>query len=456
MYNYRQEAVSIIKLGTPVLIAQLAQTGMGFVDTVMAGGVSPTDMAAVAVASSIWFPTVLFGIGVLMAMVPIISQLSGSGRVEKIPFQLHQGIYLSLMIALPMMLLLANTDALILYMDIDPAMTEKIIGYMHAVLWGAPAVLLFQVLRNLCEGVSMTIPAMIIGFAGLIVNIPLNWIFVYGKFGAPMLGGVGCGVATALVYWLMAAAMLVYILKNRRLNKLNLFSHFSRIDFSAQKRIFKLGLPVAGSLFFEVTMFSMVALLIAPLGADVVAAHQVAINFSSLVFMLPLSLATAVSIRVGHQLGEKSTFGAGASAKLGIYIGLFASVITAFLTVVFREQIIDLYTDNHDVAAIAAWLLILAAVYQCTDAIQVVAAGALRGYKDTRAIFYLTLIAYWFVGVPVGYILGITDIFTDPMGATGFWIGLIIGLSVAAVLLGIRLIWIRRQPTDFQLAMAER
>ncbi|PKF48979.1 MATE family efflux transporter [Enterovibrio nigricans] len=456
MQNYRLEAKAIIKLGIPVFIAQLAQTSMGFVDTVMAGGVSATDMAAVAVASSIWLPSILFGIGILIAMVPIIAQLNGSGRQQKIPFQFQQGAYMALLLSIPICLVLFNAGYIVYYMDVEPALAEKTVGYLHAVLWAVPAYLLFQVLRNLSEGMSLTTPAMIIGFLGLAANIPLNWIFVYGEFGAPALGGVGCGVATAIVYWLMLVAMFIYVMVNKRLSRIKAFSQFSKPDVKALTRLFKMGFPVAAALFFEVTLFAVIALLIAPLGSIVVAAHQIAINFSSMIFMLPMSLATAVSIRVSHQLGAKSTEGAARAAKLGIIIGLIAAFITATLTVIFREPIIHLYNKNPEVVGIAANLMLLAAVYQCTDSIQVVAAGALRGYKDMRAIFERTFIAYWILGVPMGYILGMTDWIVEPMGAYGFWVGIIIGLTSAAIMLGMRLYWIRKQPVEFQLAMAEK
>lgn len=456
MQNYLKETKAIISLGIPVFIAQLAQTSMGFVDTVMAGGVSATDMAAVAVASSIWLPSILFGIGILMAMTPIIAQLNGSNRQSKIPFQVQQGIYIALFLSIPICIVLFNAGKIIYFMDVDPELAAKTLGYLHAVTWAVPAFLLFQVLRNLAEGMSFTIPAMVIGFIGLGANIPLNWIFVYGKFGAPALGGVGCGVATTIVYWLMLFTMLIYVLVNKRLKRINAFKDFAAPNLLALRRIFKMGLPVAASLFFEVTLFAVVAILIAPLGATIVAAHQVAMNFSSMLFMLPMSLAISVSIRVSHQLGENSVEGAAIAAKLGILIGFSAALITASLTVIFREPIIHLYTDNPEVITIAANLMLIAAIYQCMDSIQVVAAGALRGYKDMRAIFERTFIAYWILGVPVGYILGMTNWIVEPMGVYGFWLGIIIGLSSAAVLLGMRLYWIQKQPREIQLAMGAK
>lgn len=456
MHRYKTEASNLIKLATPVLIASVAQTGMGFVDTVMAGGVSAIDMAAVSIAASIWLPSILFGVGLLMALVPVVAQLNGSGRQEKISFEIQQGAVMALLISIPIFGVLFQTQGILNLMDVEPLMAAKTNGYMHAVMYAVPAFLLFQTLRSFTDGMSLTKPAMVIGFIGLLLNIPLNWMFVYGKLGAPALGGVGCGVATAIVYWVMFALLLGYVMTSKRLAKINLFGQFHKPQLKAQVRLFKLGFPVAAALFFEVTLFAVVALLVAPLGPMIVAAHQVAINFSSLVFMLPMSVGAAVSIRVGHKLGENNTEGAKIATHVGILVGLAMSLATAFITVVFREQIALLYTENQAVITIAMQLLLFAAVYQCTDAIQVIAAGALRGYKDMRSIFNRTFIAYWILGLPLGYILGMTDWIVEPMGAHGFWTGFIVGLSSAALLLGLRLRWMHKQDDTVQLAFSER
>jgi len=456
LQHYKNEATKLIKLATPVLIASVAQTGMGFVDTVMAGGVSATDMAAVSIASSIWLPTILFGIGLLMALVPVVAQLNGAGRQHKVPFEIQQGIVMALLLSLPTCLVLMQTENILNIMDVEAVMTQKTIGYMDAVMFAVPAFLLFQALRSLTDGMSLTKPAMIIGFIGLLLNIPLNWMFVYGKLGAPALGGVGCGVATAIVYWIMFALLLFYVITSQRLAKINLFEQWHKPDVKAQIKLFRLGFPVAAALFFEVTLFAVVALLVAPLGPLVVAAHQVAINFSSLVFMLPMSIGAATSIRVGHKLGESSVHGATVASRVGLLVAITLSLFTALLTLLFREQVSLLYTDNRAVIELAMQLLVLAAVYQVTDAIQVVAAGALRGYKDMAAIFNRTFIAYWILGLPMGYILAMTDWIVEPMGAHGFWFGFIIGLSSAAVLLGLRLKWLHRQSDEQQLLLATK
>ncbi|ENM3881074.1 sodium-coupled multidrug efflux MATE transporter VcmA [Vibrio cholerae] len=457
MHRYKKEASNLIKLATPVLIASVAQTGMGFVDTIMAGGVSAIDMAAVSIAASIWLPSILFGVGLLMALVPVVAQLNGAGRQHKIPFEVHQGLILALLVSIPIIAVLFQTQFIIRFMDVEEAMATKTVGYMHAVIFAVPAYLLFQALRSFTDGMSLTKPAMVIGFIGLLLNIPLNWIFVYGKFGAPELGGVGCGVATAIVYWIMLLLLLFYIVTSKRLAHVKVFETFHKPQPKELIRLFRLGFPVAAALFFEVTLFAVVALLAAPLGSTVVAAHQVALNFSSLVFMFPMSIGAAVSIRVGHKLGEQDTKGAAIAANVGLMTGLATACITALLTVLFREQIALLYTENQVVVALAMQLLLFAAIYQCMDAVQVVAAGSLRGYKDMTAIFHRTFISYWVLGLPTGYILGMTNWLTDqPLGAKGFWLGFIIGLSAAALMLGQRLYWLQKQSDDVQLHLAAK
>ena len=438
------ESKKIIKLSVPLFLAQFAQTAMGFVDTVMAGGVSSTDMAAVAIASSIWLPCILFGVGVLMAVVPLTAQAHGANNLEKIPKTGQQGLYLALLLSIPIGVILFNAGMLMTLMDIEELLALITVKYLYAMIFAIPAFLLFQALRNYIEGLSLTKPAMVIGFLGLLVNIPLNWMFVYGEWGAPAMGGAGCGVATAIVYWLMSMALAGYVYYTKKLRHYPLFINFTKPDMKHILSISKLGLPVAVAMFFEVTIFAAIAILVAPLGANVVASHQIAINFSSMIFMLPMSIANAVSIRVGFNLGKKSNNGAKQASYAGFAIGLGASIITALSTVIFKEQIALLYSDHREVIDLAIVLILLSAIYQCVDAIQVVAAGALRGYKEMNAIFTRTFISYWIVGLPLGYVLGMTDLLTEPLGAVGFWIGITVGLTVAAILLGQRLYFIQK------------
>ncbi|CFU88912.1 multidrug efflux protein [Yersinia pseudotuberculosis] len=428
---------------------------MGVVDTIMAGSVSATDMAAVAVGTSIWLPAILFGHGLLLALTPTVAQLNGSGRRSQIAHQVRQGFWLALCVSVLIMLVLYNSDHVIKQMDnIDPVLAQKAVGFLHAIMWGVPGYLFFQVLRNQCEGLSKTKPGMVIGFVGLLVNIPINYIFIYGKFGAPALGGVGCGVATASVYWVMFLMMRWYVTRARSQQDIKLEKGFAAPDWQVMKRLSGLGLPVALALFFEVTLFAVVALLVSPLGIVAVAGHQIALNFSSLMFMLPMSLSVAATIRVGFRLGQGSVEQAQVAAYTSMAVGLLLASVTAVFTIVFREHIALLYNKTPEVVTMASHLMLLAALYQLSDAVQVIGSGVLRGYKDTRSIFFITFTAYWLLGLPSGYLLGLTDYILPAMGPAGFWIGFIIGLTAAAILMVLRIRWLQKQPTAFILQRA--
>ncbi|AJI82085.1 multidrug resistance protein MdtK [Yersinia enterocolitica] len=455
MQKYIVEARSLLALAIPVVIAQLSQTAMGVVDTIMAGSVSATDMAAVAVGTSIWLPAILFGHGLLLALTPTVAQLNGSGRRNQIAHQVRQGFWLAFCVSVLIMVVIYNSDHIIMRMhNIDPVLADKAVGFLHAIMWGAPGYLFFQVLRNQCEGLSKTKPGMVIGFIGLLVNIPINYIFIYGKFGAPALGGVGCGVATGTVYWVMFLMMRWYVTRARSQQDIKLEKGFAAPDWQVMKRLGGLGLPVALALFFEVTLFAVVALLVSPLGIVAVAGHQIALNFSSLMFMLPMSLSVAATIRVGFRLGQGSVDDARVAAYTSIAVGLMLACVTAIFTVVFREHIALLYNKTPEVVVMASHLMLLAALYQLSDAIQVIGSGVLRGYKDTRSIFFITFTAYWLLGLPSGYLLGLTNYIVPAMGPSGFWIGFVIGLTSAAILMALRIRWLQKQPSAFILQKA--
>jgi len=455
--KYLTEARQLLALAIPVIFAQVAQTAMGFVDTVMAGDVSATDMAAVAVGTSIWLPAILFGHGLLLSLTPVVAQYNGSGRRDRIAFQVRQGYWLAAFSSLLIMIVLYNAGYVIRSMqNIDPVMADKAVGYLHALLWGAPGYLFFQTARNQCEGLAKTKPGMVMGFLGLLVNIPVNYVFIYGHLGMPALGGVGCGVATASVYWVMFIAMKMWVARAASMRDIHLPERFSPPDRKTLYRLFTLGLPVALALFFEVTLFAVVALLVSPMGIVQVAGHQIALNFSSLMFVLPLSLGAATTIRVGFRLGQGSTEGARVAAWTGQGVGMSLSLLTALFTIVFREHIALLYNQNPAVVALASQLMLLAAVYQFSDSVQVIGSGILRGYKDTRAIFFITFIAYWVLGLPSGYILALTDWVVAPMGPAGFWTGFIIGLTSSAIMMVWRILRLQRQPEAQLLARAAR
>lgn len=445
MNHYGFQAKRLVQLALPVLIAQVTQTMMGFIDTVMAGRVSAVDMAAVAIGTSLWLPALLFVQGLLLAFTPVFAHHHGANNQKAIQPLAFQAGYIAIIGSLGVILFLSFAENIFTMMELEPELARLSIGYLEGFAWGVPAFVLYQVLRGCSEGISYTLPTMIIGFVGLAVNIPANYIFIYGHFGMPAMGGAGCGLATALVFWAMFVAMIVYMQLHKKFAELAPFKSFHKPHLSTIWDMTKHGFPIAMALFFEVSLFAVIALLLAPLGANVVAGHQIALNFSSIVFMLPLSIGIAVSIRVGYYLGQDKTEISALIAKLGLGISFTLAMVTAVITVLFRTEIAYLYNDNPEVVTLAGSLMFLAALYQLSDSVQVVAAGALRGYKDTRSAFYITLFSYWAVGMLLGYILARTDLIVPAMGAHGFWIGLIAGLTTAAVLFALRLRYIQKR-----------
>lgn len=438
-------AKRIMQLALPVLVAQVTQTMMGFIDTMMAGRVSATDMAAVAIGTSLWLPAILFINGLLLTFTPMISHQFGAGHLDKIRPLAYQGVYIAIIGAIGVMLFLDSASVILDRMDLEPALYQVTENYIHGLLWGAPAFLIYQVLRSCSEGISYTMPAMIIGFVGLAVNIPANYVFIYGHFGLPAMGGAGCGVATSLVFWAMCLTMFIYMQFHPKFKAIRLPDVFERPQWQTIIKMSKLGMPIALALFFEVSLFSIIALLLAPLGAQVVASHQIALNFSSIVFMVPLSIGIAVSIRVGYYLGRNEPIQSAVVSKIGLILGFSLASVTALLTVLLRKNIALLYNTDPQVVSLASGLMFMAALYQLSDSVQVISAGALRGYKDTRSAFYITLLAYWGVGMPLGYLLAYTDWLTAKLGAYGFWCGLIAGLTTAALLYAWRLRVIQRR-----------
>lgn len=437
--SIKVELKKIVQLAWPLLIAQITQTLMGVSDTIMAGRYSATDMAAVAIGYSITLPVLFFIQGLTLALPPIISRLNGASEQNKVANATQQTMWLAGCFALLLFALSPVSASLFDYFDMDLQLRDITADYVQYLLLSAPFFCLYQILRNYCEGLSITKPTMLIMLVGLLVNIPANYVLIYGKLGLPAMGGAGCGLATALVFVAMFVATLGYVYKSKKLAPYGLFERLYRPVPSQMWDAFKLGFPIAMTILFEVVLFSVVALLLSPLGAMVVASHQVALNFSSLMFMFPLSISMATSIRVAFLLGEKDIEGVKHAVSGALILGLSIAAFTAVMTITCRLLIAGLYTTDVTVVAMAASLMLLAAMFQLSDAIQVISVGALRGFKDAKAMFIITFSAYWLIGFPVGYVLALTDLLVPRMHAAGFWIGFICGLTAAAVMLGYRL-----------------
>lgn len=443
--SIKPELRTQLRIALPIFAAQLAQSANGFIDTVMAGRVSALDLASVAVGASIWVPLFLFMTGVLMSATAVLARHIGAEQISRINPIAQQVQILAVTIGLIIFVLLRNAEPVLVFMDVDPRMRPMVVDYLAAISWGFPGFAVFLALRSYTEAMSYTRPVMLVSIAGLLINIPANYVLIYGKLGFPALGGEGCGWATSLVMWLMAGMLLIYVRYHRHYRRARL--HFWPLHWEPKTLayLFKLGLPVGLAIFFEVSIFSVIALFISQSGAEIVAGHQLSLNFTSLVFMLPLSFSLAAAARVAHARGRKDEVAVRLSIAVTLRITLTIGVVSALLLVLTRQWIPLLYTDNQEVVALASYLLLFAALYQVSDALQVAVNGCLRGFEDTTVPMLLTLLAYWGVGLPLGYTLAMSNFLVAAMGPSGFWLGLFAGLSCAALLLGLRLRWRLRQ-----------
>ncbi len=433
------EARHLITLAAPILMAHLSQQALAFADTVMAGRVSATDLAGVAVGGSLWWPIFLFLYGVLLAITPLVAQLHGAGKTAEAGPLARRGMVVALPLMLIAILLLRNAGFVFTRMAVDPQVAAISIDYLKAISWGLPAVAVFFMLRNLSEGLGLVRPSMLIGLASIPVNVAGNYVFIYGKLGFPAMGGVGCGWASALSLWFMCGCMLLTIWRIRSYKITHFFDLAKGQGTEGATQLLRLGLPIGLSLLIEASIFALIALFLSPLGALTVASHQITLNYSAMIFMIPLSISSAITIRVGHAIGQQRFDRARLVSKTGLMLNSSLALVTATLTLIFAENIAAIYTRDPQVIAIAVGLLYLNALYQVSDAFQVGVSGALRGYKDTRVPLLLIIVSYWVISLPLGYSLALTDLWGPPMGAKGFWLSLTVGLSIAAVLLGIRL-----------------
>lgn len=436
--SFVKHAKPLFALALPIMGTQLAQTGLGVVDTLIAGMAGTLDLAAIAVGSSIWLPLVMLAAGIMVGLLPLIAHSKGAKDKESSAQTLQQGIYLSLIIGiLAMVLLLFVTSPLMIIMGVSPDIQVMTQEYLNYIAYGLPAVAVHQALRSYNEAVSLTQPVTIIAFIGLVLNIPLNLLFVFGYGPIEALGGPGCGLASSIIFYLMAFALGFYTLLSQHHSKVKPLKSWSSPNTKSMTNILAIGLPIGLAIFVEVSLFCVIALLIARLGPQVVAAHQITLNITSLLFMIPLSLSLAITVRVGQELGQGQGMAAKSSWISGLKINLMFALINGSILIFLGQSIVGLYTQEIPVIHLASQLLLLAAMFQISDGLQVGAAGALRGYKDTLFTLVITLISFWLIGLPMGYYLGLSQ--AAPLGAQGFWIGLIIGLSINAGLLLIRL-----------------
>lgn len=437
----RREVRASATLAAPLVLGQLSSVAMNVVDTVLAGRHSPLTLAAVAVGSALWSVVILVLIGVLMAVPPFVAQLNGAGRRAEIGAIFRQALWLALLLGIPLMFGVRHLDWLLEAARIAPEVRPQALAFLGAIGWGAPALALYLCLRYLSEGVAWTIPTMLFGIGGLLLLAPLGYALMFGRWGLPELGAAGLGYATALVLWLQALGFATYLAMAPRFRDLRLFARFDWPRVSILHDLLRVGLPMGVSVFLEGSLFVATALIIGRIGAVPVAAHQIAINLASVTFMVPLGIAMATTVRVGHAVGAGDSSAVRWAAGAGYTLVLATQSVAALTMLLCSRWLADLYTTDPAVAALAATLVLYAAAFQFPDGIQALSAGALRGLKDTRVPMAITLLAYWGLGMPLaaGLALGVGQ------GAQGMWAGLILGLTAAACLLTWRFVRLARR-----------
>ncbi|WP_180011173.1 MATE family efflux transporter [Acinetobacter sp. YH12235] len=431
----RYELKQLFHLMLPILVTQFSQAGLGLIDTIMAGRLSPTDLAAIAVGVGLWIPVMLLFSGIMIATTPLVAEAKGARTPEKIATIARQSLWVAFILGVIAGLVLQVLPLSLPLLGVPESLQPKAGLFLHAIGFGMPAVTMYAALRGYSEAIGYPRPVTAISLMALLLLVPLNFIFMYGVGPIPALGSAGCGFATAILQWLMVFSLALYIFKNRVYQSSQPFSHWEKLNGYWLKRILKLGFPIGLAIFFEVSIFSTAAIVLSPLGETIVAAHQIAISVTSQLFMIPMSLAIALTIRVGTYYGEQNWDAMRRVQSLGLMTATILALLIMLLLWVFRSEIVALYTSDPMVTQIALYLVLFAVAYQLMDAWQISAAGCLRGMQDTKGPMWITMIAYWVIAFPVGVYL---SRFGD-MGAAGVWVGLIVGLSVACVLLLARL-----------------
>ncbi|WP_077618085.1 MATE family efflux transporter [Bacillus sinesaloumensis] len=447
-FNLKEKNKLFFQILFPILVTQIGLNLMNFVDTMMSGRAGAYDLAGVAIGSSLWVPVYTGLTGILLAITPIIAQYVGAKQRDKVPYSVMQGVYISVVIALVVTVIggfLLNP--ILDLMKLESEVREIAKEYLIGLSFGIVPLFIYSVLRSFIDALGHTRVTMIITLSSLPINVIFNYLLIFGKFGFPELGGAGAGYATAITYWLIVVLSIWIILSRTPFSEYRVFGKLYSVSFSSWGEILKLGLPIGFAIFFETSIFSAVTLLMSEFSTITIAAHQVAINFSTLLYMIPLSISMALTIVVGYEIGAKRFNDAKQYSLLGICIAVVMALVCASIIIVLQEPIAKMYSTDTAVIELTTQFLIYAIFFQLSDAIAAPIQGALRGYKDVNTTFVMTLISYWVIGLPVGYALA--NLTT--LGAFGYWIGLIVGLAAGAITLSGRLLSVQRKTARLDL-----
>lgn len=428
---YKEDFKTTFSLAYPVMLSQLGQVMVGVADNVMVGRLGAIPLAAASLANSIFFLILMFGIGISMAVTPMVAAADGEGKIGKIGRYLSHGFVINGFASLVLFLVILGLSPGLKWLGQPEEVVVLAIPYLLIVTFSLVPFMFFQTYKQFIEGLSQTKQAMYITVLFNLVNVGLNWLLIYGNWGFPELGLNGAGWATLIARILMAFAIYLYVTRSARYRRILRNFRLRNIQLPILKKMLRIGIPTGLQFVFEVGAFSTAAIMMGWIGVNALAAHQIAINLASVSYMMASGLSAAAMVRVGNQLGKNDI------AKLrqvGFTIfgmvALFMAVFALFF-LLFRNYLPLLYIDERPVIEMASTLLIIAGFFQLSDGLQVVGLGALRGLSDVRVPTLVTLVAYWVIGLPLGYLLA----FYLKWNELGIWIGLLTGLTLTAVML---------------------
>ncbi|MFT8322338.1 MAG: MATE family efflux transporter [Bacillus sp. (in: firmicutes)] len=441
-HTTKQKLQQLFIILLPVLVTQVGMFGLTFVDTIMAGHYSPIDLAGVAVGSSLWTPIYTGLTGILLAIPPIVSQLIGKKEEENVRFSVVQAAYLAVGMGILLIIIGYFTlDPILNRMGLEKDVQQIAFHYLFALSFGIIPIFLYFALRSFIDALGQTQVTMFITLSAIPINVALNYLFINGIWIFPELGGVGTGIATSITYWIMLLIALHIIHHQQPFASFNLLKKLQPLSWTKWKEILTIGIPIGFSIFFETSIFSAVTILMSNYNTITIAAHQSAINFASLLYMIPLSISTALTILVGFEVGGNRLRDAKIYSWMGVSIAVVIAFISGIILFTFRTEIASIYTNDKEVLQLTAHFLIYAIFFQLSDAIQAPIQGALRGYKDVNSTLIMSFISYWIIGLPLGYWLA----HHSNLGPYGYWIGLIAGLATGAAFLASRLYYIEKK-----------
>lgn len=432
--NYKADIKQTLILALPVIIGQLGIIMMGVVDSIMVGELGAVPLAAASLGNSLIFIILIIGIGCSIVVTPLVAILVGAKRFSECGVYFRQSLLVNMIMSLLMVGVILIGVSFIYYLNQPAEVADQAVVYISIVGLSAIPLMLFQTYKQFIEGLSIMRPAMIIAILANIINAFANWVLIFGKLGLPALGLAGAGWATFASRLFMAVVLMIYVMNNKKYKQYDVSFHFRGINFPIIKKILRLGIPSGFQYFFEVGAFSFAVIMIGWIGANELAAHQIAINLASISFMAVLGISQAGSIRVGNAIGEQSILKVRKAGFTAIILGASIMSVAGLIFILLNRYLPTLYINDAGVIEIASQLLIIAALFQLSDGTQAVGIGVLRGLMDVKGPTFITFIAYWIISLPIGYMLG----FTFKLGVIGIWIGLLIGLTASAIMLTLR------------------